>query len=104
MFEYLALFAVISAAWIFDLVEDKPADLRTKNVVAPRSLGECFAKADLREPGSVERSGIKKARARVPGRVDVASASSSAMFRYMLQSGAVRNPNGPANSASLTLI
>jgi hypothetical protein len=31
MFEDLALFAVISAARIFDLVEDKPADLRIEN-------------------------------------------------------------------------
>jgi hypothetical protein len=70
MLEDIALFAVIPSARVLDLVEDKPADFRTKNVVAARSLGECFAKADLREPGPVERSGVEEARARVPGRVD----------------------------------
>src|SRR5262245_1577664 len=66
MLEDLALFTDISAAGIFDFIKDKPPHLRTKKVVTARSLRECLAETDLRESGSVERSGVEKTRAGVP--------------------------------------
>jgi hypothetical protein len=105
MFENLAIFTVISAARTFDLVEDKPADLRIENVVALCSpwRGLCQGGSPRARFRRTERYRKKRVPASEAAST-VASASSSEISRHMLPSAAVPNPNGPANSASLTLI
>ena len=69
MFEHAIFFAEIAGASVFGFIENHPADLAAEHVVITFVLLECFAEADLRQAGAVERRGVEITHASLPRRM-----------------------------------